>query len=89
VPVHDRRRRMNQARSTQPPKTVTKAEETSRRIVPQVVDGLGFYRILASFPALATFRAKVTGVVLVGTLLPAFLLIVAILLGPVGSAPSH
>ena len=37
--------------------------------------------MLASVPALATFRAKVTAVVLVGTLVPAFLLVLAIVLG--------
>lgn len=44
-------------------------------------DGLGFYRVLAGIPALSTFQAKLTAVVLVGTLLPAFLLVFLIVVG--------
>ena len=42
---------------------------------------LGLYRLLASFPLLASYRAKFAAVVLAGTLLPAFLLVLALVLG--------
>lgn len=42
---------------------------------------LGLYRLLASFPLLASYRAKFTAVVLAATLLPAFLLVLALVLG--------
>lgn len=72
---------MNQARSTQTPTTVTGPADPPREVAPPPVDRLGFYRVLARFPALASFRAKITAVVLIGTLLPAFLLVVAIVRG--------
>jgi diguanylate cyclase (GGDEF)-like protein len=70
----------NQARPTQAPKPDTRPE-SAPSAAPQAIDQLGFYRVLASVPALSTFRAKVTAVVLVCTLLPAFLLVLAIVLG--------
>ena len=76
--VRDTCIRMNQVPSTRPVKAVAPADgpETAPK-----VDRLGFYRVLASFPALASFRAKIIAVVLIGTLLPAFLLVLAIVLG--------
>ena len=71
---------MNQARATQPPKTVRKSS-TALYSAPRVVDRLGFYRLLASVPSLSSYRAKIIAVVLIGTLLPAFLLVLAIVLG--------
>ena len=44
-------------------------------------DGLGFYRLLATVPALATFRAKVTAIVVVCAFVPAFLLVFLLVLG--------
>jgi len=72
----DSRDAMKPAPSTQIPKTAT-----GPAAVPRAIDRLGFYRLLASFPALASFRAKVNAIVLIGTLLPAFLLVLSIVLG--------
>jgi diguanylate cyclase (GGDEF)-like protein len=44
-------------------------------------DRLGFYRLLASFPVLATYRAKFAVVAAAGFFVPAFLLVLAIVLG--------
>jgi diguanylate cyclase (GGDEF)-like protein len=44
-------------------------------------DGLGFYRVLAGIPALSTFRAKVTAVVIACTFVPAFLLVFLVVVG--------
>ena len=44
-------------------------------------DGLAFYRLLASFPALATYRAKLAFVVVAGTALPALVLVLVLVLG--------
>ena len=44
-------------------------------------DRLAFYRLVAGIPVLETFHAKVNAVVLAATLLPAFLLVLAIVLG--------
>ena len=44
-------------------------------------DRLGFYRLLASFPALSTYRAKFYAVVAAGAFLPAFLLVLVLVLG--------
>jgi diguanylate cyclase (GGDEF)-like protein len=71
---------MNQDPSTQPPKSLT-TRAGAPATPPQALNRLGFYRALASFPALARFRAKINAVVLIGTLLPAFLLVLAIVLG--------
>ena len=71
---------MNPTPPVQSPKTVPKssiAPDTASR----AVDRLGFYRLLASVPVLSSYRAKVIAVVLVGTMLPAFLLVLAIVLG--------
>src|SRR5687768_17608332 len=43
--------------------------------------GLGCYRVLAGIPALSTFRAKVTAVVIACTFVPAFLLVFLIVIG--------
>lgn len=66
--------------ATQPPKTVQKPSSAPESI-PPAVDRLGFYRLLASIPALASYRAKVIAVVVVGTLLLASLLVLAIVPG--------
>ena len=65
------------------PATLTPAPKkvTEPAAGPRSIDRLGFYRFLAGFPALAGFRAKVNAVVLIGTILPAFLLVLAIVLG--------
>lgn len=44
-------------------------------------DRLGFYRLLASLPALGSYRAKFVAVVAAGFFVPAFLLVLAIVLG--------
>jgi diguanylate cyclase (GGDEF)-like protein len=44
-------------------------------------DRLGLYRLLASFPALATLRAKVAAIVAAGFFVPTFVLVLAIVLG--------
>ena len=44
-------------------------------------DRLGFYRLLASFPALGSYRAKFVAVVAAGFFVPAFLVVLAIVLG--------
>jgi diguanylate cyclase (GGDEF)-like protein len=44
-------------------------------------DGLAFYRLLASFPTLATYRAKLAFVIVAGTALPAFVLVLVLVLG--------
>jgi diguanylate cyclase (GGDEF)-like protein len=44
-------------------------------------DRLTLYRLLASVPALATYRAKLYAVVLAGTLAPAFVLLLVLVLG--------
>jgi diguanylate cyclase (GGDEF)-like protein len=44
-------------------------------------DGLGLYRLLASFPRLASFRAKVRAVVVAGFAVPVFVLLFALVLG--------
>jgi hypothetical protein len=44
-------------------------------------DRLGFYRLLASFPSLSSYRAKFYAVVAAGAFLPAFLLVLVLVLG--------
>ena len=44
-------------------------------------DHLGFYRLLASFPSLSSYRAKFYAVVAAGVFLPAFLLVLVLVLG--------
>ena len=75
---------MKSAPLIQTPKTATEPAA-----VPRSIDRLGFYRVLASFPALASFRAKLNAVVLIGTLLPAFLLVLRSSWAPVGSVRSR
>ena len=48
---------------------------------PRAPDPLAFYRLLAGYPALASYRAKLLAVVLGGVLVPAFILVLAIVLG--------
>ncbi|MDH5285788.1 MAG: diguanylate cyclase [Betaproteobacteria bacterium] len=44
-------------------------------------DRLGFYRLLASFPALGSYRAKFVAVLAAGFFVPAFLLVLVVVLG--------
>lgn len=48
---------------------------------PHVADRLRLYRLLAGFPMLASFRAKLFAVILLGILIPAFLLVLGLVLG--------
>lgn len=64
---------------TQPP-TAPKGSDAARRDAGPA-DRLGFYRLLASFPALGSYRAKFVAVAAVGFFAPAFLLVLAIVLG--------
>jgi diguanylate cyclase (GGDEF)-like protein len=57
------------------------ASDRTARVRAQGADRLGFYRVLASMPLLATYRAKFVAVAAAGTVLPAFLLVVIIVLG--------
>ena len=57
------------------------APSTSRSAATKRADGLGFYRLLAGIPALSTYRAKVTVVVIACTFVPTFLLIFLIVVG--------
>jgi len=61
--------------------TPSAAPATSRSPASKQGDGLGFYRLLAGIPALSTFRAKVTAVVIACTFAPAFLLVFLIVVG--------
>jgi diguanylate cyclase (GGDEF)-like protein len=44
-------------------------------------DSLAFYRLLASFPPLATYRAKLYAIAIAGTAVPAFVLVLVLVLG--------
>lgn len=64
---------------TTPAKSSGTADDTGR--VRRRADRLGLYRILASIPALASYRSKFFAAVAVGTLAPAFLLVLVVVLG--------
>jgi hypothetical protein len=66
-------------RSTPDPQTPPAAPAVAT-IAPRD-DGLAFYRLLSSFPMLATYRAKLAFVIVAGTALPAFLLVLVLVLG--------
>ena len=64
-----------------PTPTTTGSKASSRSTPSKAGDGLGFYRLLAGIPALCTYRAKVTAIVIVCAFAPAFLLIFLIVVG--------
>jgi diguanylate cyclase (GGDEF)-like protein len=72
---------MRSSRTSPDPDSLRAADAQAPSAQREAADGLALYRLLASFPALASYRAKLSAIVIAGTLVPAFVLLLVLVLG--------